>query len=477
MQPPADLNAALRRLPKVDEVLATPVAQELLQRAPRWAVVAAIRAEIDRLRQQVREGAVPDAADARALALDGKSLQAEVAQLMRPSLQPLLNATGVVLHTNLGRAPLAAWALARVNEVARGYSNLEYRLDERRRGSRHEHVTHLLAQLTGAEDALVVNNCAGAVLLALSSLAAGREVIVSRGELVEIGGAFRVPDVMRASGARLVEVGTTNRTHARDYEQAITGDTALLLKVHRSNFALVGFTAELTVAELAELGRARGLPVMMDLGSGALVDLRALGLGTEIEAEPSLLDVVKAGADVVACSGDKLLGGPQAGILVGKTQHIAKMKSHPLLRALRPDKLTLAALEATLELYRDGRSHEIPTVAMLTTPEPTLQARAHKLSVLCQQMSAALSFTPVRVRSAVGGGALPLCEPWSWAVAVTARAGDGPDAVAIDARLRRAEPPLIGRIVDDRLLLDVRTLGDDDLPAAARALRTAESLS
>jgi L-seryl-tRNA(Ser) seleniumtransferase len=276
---------------------------------------------------------------------------------------------------------------------------------------------------------------------------------------------------MRASGARLVEVGTTNRTHARDYEQAITGETGLLLKVHRSNFALVGFTAELTIGELAELGHARNLPVMMDLGSGALTDLRALGLGDE----QSIVDVVKAGADVIACSGDKLLGGPQAGILVGKTQFIARMKSHPLLRALRPDKLTLAALEATLELYRDGRAHEIPTLAMLQTPEPTLQTRAERLSVACQEVAAGLTFTPVRVKSAVGGGALPLAEPWSWAVAVTAR--DGRDAEAIDARLRRAEPPLVGRIADDRLLLDVRTLGDDDLPAAARAFRTAESLS
>ena len=502
----ADLNAALRRLPKVDEVLATPAAQELLQRAPRWAVVAAIRGEIDKLRRTLRaqenaNGGDGASADAKSMAdgksvdgksivesasVDGKSLGAGVDELLRPSLQPLLNATGVVLHTNLGRAPLAARAVERVMEVARGYSNLEYRLDERRRGSRHEHVTRILTQLTFAEDALVVNNCAGAVLLALSSLAAGREVIVSRGELVEIGGAFRVPDVMRASGARLVEVGTTNRTHARDYETAIGAETALLLKVHRSNFALVGFTAELSPGELAALGHARNLPVMMDLGSGALTDLRALGLvgnrrrpASEDpgDSEPSVMEVVKAGVDVIAFSGDKLLGGPQAGILVGKSELIARMKSHPLLRALRPDKLTLAALEATLELYRDGKTHEIPALAMLGTPEPTLEARAQRLSALCQLIAGALAFTPVRVRSAVGGGALPLCEPWSWAVAVTAKHSDGPTADAIDAQLRRAQPPLIGRIADDRLLLDVRTLGETDLPAAARAFQTAESLS
>jgi L-seryl-tRNA(Ser) seleniumtransferase len=503
MQPSADLNAALRRLPKVDEVLATPAAQELLQRAPRWAVVAAIRGEVERLRARVkaaaagegahagvehvardgelvdaRDGELGDAralaeVDARALAeVDARALAAEVEELLKPSLQRVLNATGVVLHTNLGRAPLAPSAIARVQEVARGYSNLEYRLDERRRGSRHEHVARILTQLTAAEDALVVNNCAGAVLLALSSLAAGREVIVSRGELVEIGGAFRVPDVMRASGARLVEVGTTNRTHARDYEGAIGGDTALLLKVHRSNFAVVGFTADVSVRELSAIGRARKLPVMMDLGSGALADLRALGIGDE----PGLRDVVADGADVVACSGDKLLGGPQAGILVGKKEFIAPMKEHPLLRALRPDKLTLAALEATLELYRDGRQHEIPTLGMLATPEPTLKARAEALSALCQDI-AALVCEPVRVKSAVGGGALPSAEPWSWAVAVRARRGDAPSAEAIDACLRRANPPLVGRIGDGRLIIDVRTLGDDDLPAAARALRSAESLS
>src|SRR4051812_27985411 len=302
MQPPADRNAVLRRLPKVDEVLASPAVRGLLERAPRWAVVTAVRGEIERLRAEIV------AERSTAVDVDAGKVAGEVDELLKPSLQPLINATGVVLHTNLGRAPLAAHAVERVAQVARGYTNLEYRLDARRRGSRHEHVAELVASLTGAEDALVVNNCAAAVLLALSQLAAGRGVIVSRGELVEIGGSFRVPDVMRASGARLVEVGTTNRTHARDYETAIADDTALLLKVHRSNFAVVGFTAEVEVRELAELAHARGIHAMVDLGSGALADLRALGLG---DSEPTVHEIVAAGADIVTFSGDKLLGGPQ----------------------------------------------------------------------------------------------------------------------------------------------------------------------
>jgi len=471
MQPPADRNAVLRRLPKVDEVLASPAVRGLLERAPRWAVVTAVRGEIERLRAEIV------AERSTAVDVDAGMVARQVDELLEPSLQPVLNATGVVLHTNLGRAPLATRAIERVTEVARGYANLEYRLDARRRGSRHEHVSALVATLTGAEDALVVNNCAAAVLLALSQLAAGRGVVVSRGELVEIGGSFRVPDVMRASGARLVEVGTTNRTHARDYEAAIADDTALLLKVHRSNFAIVGFTTEVEIGELAELAHRKNLVCMVDLGSGALADLRALGLGGPERSEPTVPEIIRAGADLVTFSGDKLLGGPQAGILAGKRALIAAMRAHPLLRAVRPDKMTLAALEATLELYRDGKSGEVPAIAMLATPEPTLEARARALSAACQEAAPSLAFTPVRVRSAVGGGALPTVEPWSWAVAATARDGGGPSAEALDARLRAARPPVVGRIAEDRLLLDVRTLGDDDLPAVARAFALRETTS
>jgi L-seryl-tRNA(Ser) seleniumtransferase len=465
MHPP-DVNAALRRLPKVDEVLDSPSLRGLLARAPRWAVVAAVRGEIDRLRARLLSETEPGSPPVVAApTVDAAAVEARVADLCRPSLRPVLNATGVVLHTNLGRAPLAASAIERVAAIARGYSNLEYRLDERRRGSRHDHVRALVAELCGAEDALVVNNCAAAVLLSLAALAAGREVVVSRGELVEIGGSFRVPDVMRASGARLVEVGTTNRTHRRDYQQAMGDATALLLKVHRSNFAVVGFVAEVEPNELAELAHARGLYAMVDLGSGALVDLRARGLGVPSPSvEPTVAELIASGVDLVTFSGDKLLGGPQAGLLVGRRAALEACRAHPLLRALRPDKLTLAALEATLELYRDGRSAELPSLAMLTTPEPELEARARRLHAAS---GASPGLEVVRVRSAVGGGALPLCEPWSWAVAIThPRLG----ADALDERLRQNDPPLVGRIADDRLLLDVRTLREAEIEATARAV-------
>jgi L-seryl-tRNA(Ser) seleniumtransferase len=464
----AELNAALRRLPKVDEVLKQPRVRGLLERAPRWAVVSAVRGEIERLRARivardaVERGAVERDAAAD-VEVDERAVAREVAELLRPSLTRVLNATGVVLHTNLGRAPLARAAIDRLVDVARGYSNLEYRLDARRRGSRHEHVAALLLQLTAAEDALVVNNCAGAVLLALAAHAAGRAAVVSRGELVEIGGSFRVPDVMRASGVRLLEVGTTNRTHLRDYVAACDAesDVALLLKVHRSNFAVVGFTAEVAPAELAALARERGVLTMYDLGSGALADLRALGLSAD---EPRVSELVAAGVDLVTFSGDKLLGGPQAGVLVGTRAAIAPCRQHPLLRALRPSKLTLAALEATLELYRDGRLADVPALAMLSAPEPTLEQRARRLRDLCAAAAPALAFEAVRVRSAVGGGALPTVEPWSWAVAAT---GEPPDA--LDAHLRAANPPVVARIADDRLLLDARTLADDELADCAKA--------
>ena len=459
MQPPADVNAALRRLPKVDEVLASPAVRSLLAEAPRWAVLTAVRGEIDRLRARLLDdgGAAEPVIDAEKVARAARALT-------RPSLLPLLNATGVVLHTNLGRAPLADAAIDRVVATSRGYTNVEYKLDERRRGSRHDHVRHLLTSLTGAEDALVVNNCAAAVLLALGAHAQGKGALVSRGELVEIGGSFRVPDVMRASGVKLVEVGTTNRTHRKDYEEAIAADTALLLKVHRSNFAIVGFTKEVSAAELTQLAKDRGLLCMVDLGSGSMVDLTTLGL--DAASEPSVPQVVADGVDLVTFSGDKLLGGPQAGLIVGTQKAIAPLRTHPLLRALRPSKLTLAALEATLELYRDGRAGDVPALAKLSTPEPTLQARAEKLCATCAAVRPDLAFDAVRVKSAVGGGALPLCEPWSWAVAVT-HSQLSPDT--LDASLRASDPPVVGRIADGRLLLDVRTLTDDELPLLARA--------
>jgi L-seryl-tRNA(Ser) seleniumtransferase len=346
--------------------------------------------------------------------------------------------------------------------VARGYSNLEYTVDEGARGSRHDHVQALLHRLTGAEAAVVVNNCAAAVMLSLAAEAAGREVIVSRGELIEIGGSFRVPDVMRASGAKLVEVGTTNKTHLRDYAGAITADTALLLKVHRSNFALVGFTAEVEVAELAALGRERGVGVMVDLGSGTLLDPAAFGL----PAEPTVTAQVAAGAQVVTFSGDKLLGGPQAGVIVGSAAALARIKKHPMMRALRPDKMTVAALEATLELYRDGLAEtEVPAVALLAQPLAVLRARADALRA---QIGAAAEV--IEVVSAVGGGALPTATPPSYAIAL---ARPGRSVEDLERVLRDDDPPVVARIAGDRLILDVRTLSDADLPNVAAAVARA----
>ncbi|NPC82845.1 L-seryl-tRNA(Sec) selenium transferase, partial [Pyxidicoccus fallax] len=360
-------NALLRALPSIEQLLRRPSLEPLLASVPRARAVAALRLAVDRTRARLLRGELRPFSDT--------DVAEALGSLATPNLRPVLNATGVVLHTNLGRAPLAAEAVARVAAVARGYSNLEYDLDEGERGSRYAPVVGLLRSLTGAEDALVVNNCAGAALLVLAALAAGREGVVSRGELVEIGGGFRVPDVMRQSGAKLVEVGTTNRTRLSDYASAVGPETGLLVKVHRSNFALVGFTEEVDVAALATLGRQRGVPVFQDLGSGALVPLEGEGL----TGEPTVHQAVAAGADVVAFSGDKLLGGPQAGIVVGRAALLSRIKAHPLTRALRVDKMTVAALEATLELYRDGRPRAVPTYRLLTQKPEELRARALKL--------------------------------------------------------------------------------------------------
>jgi len=366
------------------------------------------------------------------------------------------------LHTNLGRAPLAPEAVARVAAVARDYCNLEYDLDEGERGSRYAPVIELLTQLTGAEDAVVVNNCAGAALLVLATLAAGREAIVSRGELVEIGGGFRVPDVMKQSGARLVEVGTTNRTRRSDYESALTPDTGVLMKVHRSNFALVGFTEEVEVKELSALGHAREVPVFVDLGSGALVPL----VGEGLTDEPTVPATVGAGADVVAFSGDKLLGGPQAGIIVGRAALLARIKKHPLTRALRIDKMTVAALEATLELYRDGRPEAVPTYRLLTQAPETLRARAERLHALLEARGVKSRVAPTSGQ--VGGGAMPLARLPSFACILTV---GGPAAFL--ERLRGSEVPVIGRISDGEVVIDVRCLSEEDLGPVAEAVGTA----
>jgi L-seryl-tRNA(Ser) seleniumtransferase len=381
------------------------------------------------------------------------------------SLAPIINATGVVLHTNLGRALLSPLALERLRRVGSAYSNLELDLQTKERGSRYVHVDGLLKRLTGAPASLVVNNNAAAVLLALESLARGKEVIVSRGELIEIGGEFRIPDIMRRSGAILREVGTTNRTHLKDYADAIGPETALLLKVHTSNYRVLGFTAQVPTRDLVELGRSRGIPVMEDLGSGCFVDLRPYGF----PYEPTVQEAVGAGLDLVSFSGDKLLGGPQAGIVVGKVELVERLKKNPLNRALRIDKLTLAGLEATLYAYEAGSALEtIPTLRMLTERLAAVRRRARRLlRRLSPSVAAALGATLVEGHAQVGGGSLPLVELPTVALAIGT--AERPSQ-HLDEALRNGEPPVIGRIADDRLLLDCRTVLNSDIPALAEAL-------
>jgi len=420
----------------VDELAAD---ERLASAAPRPLVVAAVRSALERAREEIRAGADPgDLAD---------RVESELAAARGARLRRVINATGVIVHTNLGRAPLARDALERVASVAAGYSNLEYDVEEGARGSRQDHVAPILRRLTGAEAALVVNNNAGAVLLALAALAEGREVVVSRGELIEIGDGFRIPDVLARSGARLREVGTTNRTRAADYDRAIGPETAVLLRVHQSNFRVVGFTEQPRLEELVRLGRAHGIPVVDDLGSGVLV---------ELEGEPSARDALNAGADLVCFSGDKLLGGPQSGIVVGRADLIEKLRRHPLQRALRADKLTLAALEGTLALYLDPERavREIPVLRMLGEPLEAVRGRAERLAELA---GGEIEETVGRV----GGGALPLAELPSFACAVEEE---------LAAPVREGEPPIVGILRDGRLLLDCRTLTDDEVDEVAAAI-------
>ncbi len=385
---------------------------------------------------------------------------------LRPGLCRVINATGVVVHTNLGRSLLPEEAIEALLLVARRYSNLEFDLSSGRRGSRYVHVEEILCELTGAESALVVNNNAAAVLLTLNTLAQGREVIVSRGELVEIGGSFRIPDVMARSGAILREVGTTNRTHLRDYEEAINENTALLMKVHKSNFAIVGFTKEVSGKELVELGRRYGLPVIEDLGSGCLVDFSKYGL----LKEPTVQEVLAAGLDVVTFSGDKLLGGPQAGLILGRKELVDQIKKNPMNRAVRIDKLTLAALEATLRLYRDPDQavEHIPTLALITMPSQEIRLKAKRLVSRLQRGGlSGVKFEIQETISRVGGGALPLASPKSYAVVIES---ERYSAAKIERLLRENEPPIISRVEEEKVFLDMRTVLPDEIPEIAAAL-------
>ena len=452
---PASTRERLRALPSVESVLVSEAGRAALQIHPRPRVVEAIRRVLAVLRTRILQG--------EAASFSSDALGPALVALGTPGLRPVLNATGVVLHTNLGRAPLAPEALARVEAVARGYSNLELDLESGERGSRFAPLLEPLRTLTGAEDAIVVNNCAAATLLVLTALAEGREVVVSRGELVEIGGGFRIPDVMRQSHATLVEVGTTNRTRRADYERALSPSTALVTKVHRSNFALVGFTEETTVEELARLCQPRGVPLFVDAGSGLLSPLDLPG-GT---GEPTMRGHIEAGADLVAFSGDKLLGGPQAGIVVGRAFWVSRLRAHPLARALRVDKLTVAALEATLRMVQDGRGDEIPARALTLAPEPVLRARADALRRHLED--AGVDARVVHVEGQVGGGTLPLARPRSWACVLEG------EAEAFATRLRTGEPSVLARIEDGRLVLDVRCIEDPDVAPLAAAVVAARA--
>lgn len=458
-------SEALRRLPPVNALLDSPRLHALLQDQPRALVLAAIEAELHdvraRLQASVECSTVPT--------LDELATRVAVRVIAsaQPRLQRVLNATGIVLHTNLGRAPLAPEALAQIAQVACGYSNLELDLATGERGSRQAHVAALLCQLTGAEAALVVNNNAAAVLLMLSALCAGRDVLVSRGELIEIGGSFRVPDVMVQGGARLVEVGTTNKTHLDDYERACGPTTGALLRVHTSNFRIVGFTSAPALDALAGLAHARGLPLLVDWGSGVLVDLLALGLAHE--ATPA--ELIAQGADLVAFSGDKLLGAPQAGLLVGRRALVECCARHPLTRALRIDKLTLAGLEATLRLYLDpARALErVPALRMLGLRVAALRPQAERLALLLRAIGDGLEVEVVEGLSQAGGGALPAVELPTLLVAVSGATAPH----VLEARLRQQDPPVLARVHRGCLLFDLRTLAEDELSLVARAVAQA----
>ncbi len=453
--------AGLRALPSVDALLLSLEGVAALRDIPRRRLTETVRDVLAAERRRVLEaGGAPLAIDALAERVAGL-----LARGGAFSLAPVINATGVVLHTNLGRALLSPLARERLVSAAQAYSNLEMDVARKERGSRYSHLEGLLRRLTGAPASLVVNNCAAAVLLALETLARGKEVVVSRGELIEIGGEFRIPDIMRRAGAVLREVGTTNRTHLKDYAAAIGPETGLLLKVHASNYRVVGFTASVSTAELVELGRARGVPVMEDLGSGCLVDLTRYGF----PHEPTVPEVVAAGVDLVSFSGDKLLGGPQAGIVVGREDLVARLARNPLNRALRIDKFTVAALEATLYAYEAGDAlTTIPTLAMLTEPLASIRARARRLlRRLPADAAHALGAAIVESRSQVGGGALPTVELPTAALALGSAARP---AQGLDEALRLARPPVLGRLADDRLLLDCRTIQAAEVPVLGAIL-------
>ncbi len=458
-------TSRLSELPSVDELLKGPDGSQWVKSFPRAIVVQAVRDVIDEQRKKMLAGKDPVITPA-ALSLQ---ISATIAKRSSFSLLPVINATGIVLHTNLGRAVLSERAAANVIAASRGYSNLEYDLDAGRRGKRHSHTGRILRQLTGAEDALIVNNNAAAVFLCLASLARDREAVVSRGELVEIGGSFRVPDVMTASGAILREVGTTNKTHLRDYQQAINEKTGLILKVHQSNYKIRGFTEDVSIDKLTALGKEQNIPVMYDLGSGCLVDLKPYG----IHGEPSLQEIMKSGADLVTFSGDKLLGGPQGGIIIGRQDLVEHIKKHPLARAVRVDKMTIAAFEATLMEYldQDKAVERIPVLRMLFQPLETIRLRARKIAAqLRRHQITGADIAQIKDSSKAGGGSLPEAEFETYAVSLSPKHISVND---LETRLRTGTKPVIARIKDNALLLDARTVQDQDISELTRIVSAA----
>jgi len=456
------LRGLYRRIPKVDTFINDEELLELLDSSPKFFLKKAVEIVLSDLRRKISKGEISD------FSYDElkESVKEKLKELIRPKLHKVINATGVVLHTNLGRAPISKRVAEHLVDVITGYSNLEYDLGRGRRGLRYRNLEWILKELTGAEDVCVVNNNAGAVLLVLSALAKGKEVIVSRGELIEIGGSFRIPDVMEQSGALLREVGTTNKTHIWDYERAVNENTALFLKVHTSNYRILGFTESVPTKELVELGRKYGIPVYEDLGSGSFVDVRKLGLSYE----PTVQDVLKAGVDVVSFSGDKLLGGAQAGIILGKKEYIERIKKHPLNRALRIDKMTLAVLEATLTYYLDEALafEEIPVWRFLSQKRDDIRRKAEKLVSELEKSKFKGKVEIVEDRVEVGGGALPLQTLPTYCVSVKL---DSMSESELDKRLRSNYPPIVGRIKDGKFLIDMFTVFEDEIPIIVGALK------
>ena len=457
----------LRSIPAVDEILKYPLIQELIAGFSRKLVLTLIRDEMENLRRKILAQEIVSSLD-RETTL--KTLVDQIAQKAKNTnflhLRKVINATGIIIHTNLGRAPLLSRAKENIAEVAEGYSNLEYDLEKGERGSRYMHFEKILRDLTGAESALVVNNNAAAVLVVLNTLANGHEAVVSRGELIEIGGSFRLPDIMRQSGCVLKEVGTTNKTRLSDYERAISQETRLFLIAHTSNYRILGFTEQVVLKELVELGRTFNIPVMKDLGSGNFVDLTPYGL----EDEPTVMETLSSGVDVVTFSGDKLLGGPQAGIIVGKKHYLDEIKRNPLLRAIRVDKFTLAALEATLREYVDPEKavKSIPVLKMLTATQEELKKKAKTLfRQITRKVKDAYEIRIEKDFSQAGGGSLPLQTLPTWVVTLTPRSFS---VTELDKRLRQHHPPIVARINQERLLVDVRTVFAHEMSIISEAL-------